>query len=46
MLGTSDCDIAHSPKKLLKTFGIRKTTTKMSWILFAPRLEEITRSRI
>ena len=37
MLGVSDWERAPSPKKLRKTFGILKITTKISWILPAPK---------
>ena len=44
MLGVNDWDNAPSPKKLRKTLGILKTTTKISWIVLAPKSDENSRS--
>ena len=44
MLGTRDCVSAPSPKKLLKTLGILKITTKISCAELAPSKEVRTRS--
>ena len=44
ILGTSDWASAPSPKKLLKTFGILKITTKISCAELAPNKEVKTRS--
>jgi hypothetical protein len=44
MLGTRDCAKAPSPKKLLNTFGILNTTTKISCAELAPKKEVKTKS--
>ena len=46
MLGVRDWDKAPSPKKLLKTLGILKITTNISWITLEPRIAENTKSLI